>query len=90
MSAVNFLNTVRIVASWQTCCQCNHDREPFQQGRAFSTEPRFNFKREAQQYAEETGMEVIAWNKYKSALAMLPVKCSHRNEQHVRLSWELA
>ncbi len=80
----------RIVASWQTCCVCNYGRGNPAVGEAFSTEPRFNFKHEAQQYAKRNGMKIIAWNKYKSALAMLPVKCSHRDEQHVRLSWELA
>lgn len=82
--------TARIVASWQTCCQCNYARGNTPPGETFSTEPRFNFKREARLYAKHNGMKIIAWNKYKSALAMLPVACPHRDEQHVRLSWELA
>ncbi len=83
---------VRIVATYQTGCFCSFDGDlpTYPAGDPFSTEPRFNFKHEARIYAKKHGLEIVSWNKYKSALARLAQGCPHRTEQFLRLSWELA
>ena len=82
----------KIISSYQTGCFCSHDGDlpRFPDGEPFDTEPRFNFRREARNYAAKHGLEIVAWNKHKGATARLAKACPHRSEQFLRLGWELA
>lgn len=84
------VDRAKIVAHFSDGCFCNYERGGFPDGRAFLCEPRLNFKSEARKYAREHHMTIVAWNKYKSAAAILHEPCRHRQEQAVRLTWSLA
>ena len=84
--------TCKITCNYQTGCFCQFDGDlpKFPDGEPFSTEPRFNFRKEARTYADKHGLTIVEWNKYKSALATYPAPCQHRLVQFLRISWGLA
>ncbi len=86
------MTRAKIIVTYQTGCFCQFDGElpTFPDGEPFSTEPRFNFKREARAYADKHGLTIVAWNKYKSATASYPAQCKHRPVQFLRIAWLLA
>lgn len=51
--------------------------------------PRFEFAKYAKLFAQENKLTWGGLNKYKSAWAVLLEPCAHREQQTVRIDWEL-
>lgn len=78
----------RIIACYSTGCFCG--KPTLSPGKPFSTEPRFEFRKQAQAYADQHNLKIVDWGKYKTALAESPRSCNHHKPNVVRLDWQLA
>lgn len=76
----------KIVATYSDGCFCERPNLPA--SLSFPVEPRFEFKKEAREYAKIQGITDLQWNRAdRAALGILPFSCNHRTEQTVRLTW---
>jgi len=76
----------KIVATYSDGCFCERPNLP--DSLSFSIEPRFQFRKQAREYARIQGIRDLQWTRAdKAVMGILPIECKHRAEQAVRLTW---
>ena len=79
--------TVTIVGAYSECCFCDRPNA-FTPVTGVTYRP-FHFANAAKEFAARNGLAWGGLNKYKSAWAIANIPCTHRPQQHVRITWEL-